>query len=476
MKIPRHSFVFKDWSISRRLSLWYSLSILILLFVFAVITYAQFHRSIHADFDQHLKHETSLLEPLISIDNDTPVFEVPEALNSTAYQTTGIYATYVRLLSAKGDVLLSSPNFDNISTLDVEIPSDSKEATRSIEWDDSPLRTLYNPLTDQDGSLVGWLEISGIEWVVHQQLTWLIRTYLAGIVISTLLAFGGGYVLAKRALRPVEEITNAAKNIRSTNLSARLPTRFGVNDELTRLAETINDLLSRLEDSIDREQRFISNATHELITPLTTLRGELDLARGMQNDQETLDALNVALNDIDRMEHIIRSLLTLSRAEKLTVAPRTSVDIGELCHEHIDRFRDRAEIRGINLALTCESDLLIAADPVHVGTVLDNLLDNALKYTTDGGSVTVRADTIGNVVRVCVENTGHGFTAETAERMFDRFFRADESEIQKESGSGLGLSIARAIAQAYGGDITGSSRGLGQGASFSVVFPGGMTL
>ena len=87
MKIPGYSFFLKDWSISRRLSLWYSLSILILLVAFAVITYAEFHQSMHADFDQHLKHETSLLEPLVSINNGTPVFEVPEALNSTAYQT-----------------------------------------------------------------------------------------------------------------------------------------------------------------------------------------------------------------------------------------------------------------------------------------------------------------------------------------------------------------------------------------------------
>ncbi|GMQ82971.1 MAG: ATP-binding protein [Rhodothermia bacterium] len=476
MKIPGHSFVLKDWSISRRLALWYSLSILSLLVAFAVITYFEFHQSIHTDFDQHLKHETSLLRPLVSTDGDTPVFEEPEALNSKAYQTTGIYATYVRLLSVSGDVLSASPNFVNISTLDVELPSGSKEATRSVNWGDSPLRTLYNPLTDQDGTLIGWLEISGIEWVVHQQLTWLIRTYLAGILTSTLLAFGGGYVLARRALQPVAEITTAAKNIRATDLGARLPTRFGVKDELTRLAETINDLLSRLEDSIKREQRFISNATHELMTPLTTLRGELDLARRRQADRDIDDALNVALDDIDRMEQIIRSLLTLSRAEKLKSAPRTAVDIGKLCHEHMDRFRDRADVREIKMELVSTSDLLIAADPVHVGTVLDNLLDNALKYTPDGGSIKVRADSIGNVVRVCVEDTGHGFTTETAEQMFDRFFRADESEIQKQSGSGLGLSIARAITQAYGGEIAGSSRGLGQGASFKVVFPEGMTL
>ncbi len=474
MRSAGNASFLKDWSISRRLSLWYSLSILILLGTFAVITYAEFHQSIHADFDQHLKHETSLLLPLVTLENEFPVFSVREVMNSTAYQTMGIYATYVRLLSAQGDVLKSSPNFCNISALDVELPSDAKEITRSREWGDSPLRTLYSPLTAQDGSLAGWLEVSGIEWLVHQQLTWLIRTYLAGIVISTLLAFGGGYVLARRALRPVEEITTAAKNIRATDLGARLPTRFGVNDELTRLAETINDLLSRLEDSIRREQRFISNATHELMTPLTTLRGELDLARRKQEDGDTLDALNVALDDIDRMEHIIRSLLTLSRAEKLKSAPRTEVDIGKLCREHIDRFRDRADVRGISMTLRRTSDLLTAADPVHVGTVLDNLLDNALKYTPDGGSINVKADSTGNFVRIFVEDTGHGFSAETAERMFDRFFRSDESDIQKESGSGLGLAIARAIAQAYGGNISGSSRGLGQGASFMVVFPQGM--
>ena len=461
----------KGWSISRRLSLWYSLSILLLLGAFAVITYAEFHQSMHADFDQHLKHETSLLFPLVEFESEIPAFRELADLNTTAYRTSGIYATYVRLLSSNGTVLASSPNLENTSDFNVDLPQTTQQETKSRTWDNSPLRSLYSPLIKSDGSLAGWLEVSGIECAVHQNLNWLIRTYLVGILISTLLAFAGGYVLARRALRPVEEITRAAKNIRATDLGARLPTRFGVNDELTRLAETINDLLSRLEESIMREQRFISNATHELITPLTTLRGELDLARRRLDEGETLEALTVALTDIDRMEHIIRSLLSLSRAEKLRSAPRLDVDIGTLCHEHIDRFRDRAEERGIKITFSGEDNLLISADPVHVGTVVDNLLDNALKYTPYGGSISVEADSSGNLIRIFVRDSGHGFSEETSERMFDRFFRANESEIQQESGSGLGLAIARAITRAYEGDISGFSDGPGKGAVFKVVFP-----
>lgn len=461
----------KNWSISRRLSLWYSLSILFLLGAFAVITYAEFHQSIHNDFDQHLNHETSLLLPLIRSAEGAPLFEDADVLNTTAYETIGIYATFVRLLTPDARVISVSPNFDGVADLAITIPTTYEAATVSRDWNDSPLRSLYTPLLNRDDQIVGWLEVSGIEWVVHTQLDWLIRTYLAGILISTLLAFGGGYILARRALRPVEEITLAAKNIRATDLGARLPTREGVNDEISRLAGTINDLLTRLENSINREQRFISNATHELLTPLTTLRGELDLARRQVADADTLSSLNIALGDIDRMESIIRALLALSRAEKLTSAPRTRVDMGDLCSEHVDRFKDRADLQGVKMDVVCPKELFIEADPVHIGTVLDNLLDNALKYTPDSGTVTVRASVNAGSVRLSVDDSGYGFSTETAEKMFDRFYRSDAAEIQKKSGSGLGLAIARAIVQAYDGEISSSSPGLDRGASFVVEFP-----
>ncbi len=461
----------KNWSISRRLSLWYSLTILFLLGAFALITYSQFHQSILNDFDLHLKHETSLLVPLIAAAGAEPVFIEPDVLNSTAYRTTGIYATFVRLLTVTGGVIAESPNFTGISELPVNLPPSSGETAESRIWNGEPLRSLYSPLLNADIQVVGWLEVSGIEWVVQTQLGFLIRTYMAGILISTLLAFGGGYLLARRALRPVEEITLAAKNIRATDLGARLPTREGVNDEISRLAGTINDLLTRLENSIKREQRFISNATHELLTPLTTLRGELDLARRQVGESDTLASLDIALSDIDRMESIIRALLALSRAEKLTSAPRTRVDVGDLCREHVNRFKDRADLHGIKMDVGSQTGHFIEADPVHIGTVLDNLLDNALKYTPDGGSVTVRTELNGGAVRITVDDSGYGYSAETGEKIFDRFFRADEAEIQKKSGSGLGLAIARAIVQAYDGEISSRSPGLGSGATFVVEFP-----
>ncbi len=459
------------WSISTRLSLWYSLTIMILLGVFSGITYVRFHSSIHTDYDQHLQHEVSLLLPRISLDSADPAFGDSETLASTAYITTDVLGTFVRLISVDGRILAESPNFSSFPDLSLRIPEAGTTVKVSTEWTGKPLRSLYEPLTGRDGKLTGWLEVSGFEWNLHDQLSRLTETFIIGILLSTLMAFVGGYILAQRALRPVDQITEAANQIRTFDLGARLPTQFGVSDELTRLAETINDLLSRLEESIKRERRFISNATHEMITPLTTLRGELDLARGTTASDEMRGVLDVALDDIDRMEGIIRSLLRLSRAERLRSGPHERVLVDEVCAEHVNRFMDRADVHGLALSVVSETGLAISADSVHVGTVVDNLIDNALKYTPDGGKIVLTASRDERHVVIEVTDTGYGFSSETGEHLFDRFYRATDALIQKKSGSGLGLAIARAIVEAYDGELSGTSSGLGLGASFVAQFP-----
>jgi len=459
------------WSISTRLSLWYSLTIMILLGIFSGITYVRFHMSIHTDYDQHLQHEVSLLLPGISLEGAEPSFEDSDALNSTAYITTDVLGTFVRLISVDGRILAQSPNFSSFPDLPVRIPKIGNTVKVSTEWSEKPLRSLYEPLSKRNGKKNGWLEVSGFEWNLHDQLGRLTETFVIGILLSTLMAFVGGYLLAQRALKPVDQITAAANQIRSIDLGARLPTQFGISDELTRLAETINNLLSRLEESIKRERRFVSNATHEMITPLTTLRGELDLARGSAGSDEMRGVLEVALDDIDRMEGIIRSLLKLARVERLHSGPHQRVMIDDLCLEHIGRFMDRAEVHGLKLSIESEEGLAISADPIHVGTVIDNLIDNALKYTPGDGTIVLNARGDDAFVIVEVTDTGFGFSGETGRHLFDRFYRATDAQIQRKSGSGLGLAIARAIVQAYDGELSGMSRGLGLGATFTLRFP-----
>ena len=462
----------RRWSISTRLALWYGSSILLLLVGFSVLSYYNFHRSLHRDFDQHLQHELMVLLPLVDFDESQPVFARFEEMRSVSYQTDGVFGTFVRLIGMDASVVYESPNFQGHPPLPVEIPDAMEMVTVSRTWNSQPLRSHYHPLRSPDSSKEGWLEVSGYEWSMHQELSRLFSTFSIGIVIAVILSFAGGYLISKRALGPVAAITRAANEIRASSLDRRVPVNPVVRDELTLLAETVNELLARIEASFLRERRFSANAAHELVTPLAAVRGEVELTLQRSDIPAGVrPMLEAALGDVDRMSHIVRSLLKLASAERLERTKFTHVDFTTLVSEHVDRFSDRAQLEGKSITCTAAPRTFVRADEAGLGTVVDNLIDNALKYTDGGGHVIVRLDRTDSGVEFSVEDDGIGFSREDGENLFHRFFRANTVTVQARAGSGLGLAIVAAVARAFDGDVSAASEGPGYGSRFTVTLP-----
>jgi heavy metal sensor kinase len=458
-------------SISTRLAAWYGLTLLVLLGLFAAFSYASFHRGLHRDFDRHLNHERRELEPFLRVADGRPAFEGLEEVRSVAFQTDGVYGTYVRLLSAEGEELFRSPNFAGHEPLPVALPAAPREARVSREWEGGPARTLYAPVYDGD-AVAGWLEVTGFEWTLHQELHRLAQTLALGIGLSLLLAVGAGLWLARRALRPVAALTEAANSIRPSDLGARLPTDFGVRDELSELAETFNAMLGRLEASVQRERRFTANAAHELLTPLATLRSEAEVALRRERAPDAYrQALEGVLTDADRMAASVRGLLQLAQSERLPEGAVARVDLSALAEAHAARFRARAAEAGVVLAVEPGEEVWVSGEARRLGEAVDNLLDNALKYTPSGGRVALSVGAEGEGAVLRVEDSGVGFPPEAADRLFDRFFRGDAPEVQARPGSGLGLAIVRSIAEAHGGTVEAASEGPGQGAAFTLRLP-----
>ena len=485
--------------ISVRLALFYGLTLLLLLSAFAVFCYTGFHLALHRDFDRHLTHEQRELLPFVVVDGEVR-FEGLEELTSVAYRTDGIYGTYVRLLTPEGEVRYRSPNFDEHAPLPVALPDAVDETSVSRAWEGLPARTRYVPLrtagADGEGRagtevLVGWLEVTGFEWSLHQELHRLRRTLTIGVVFSTLFALLGGWWLARRTLRPVAAMTEAARRMSEAEgrgaFADRLPADFGPPDELTELAETFNGLLARLEASVARERRFTANAAHELLTPLATLRSEAEVALRRERDAGAYrEALGNLLLDVERMTATVRGLLELARAERLEKRPEDRIDLGALVAERAARLRPEAEAKGLTLDADVAPGITVTAEAAPLAEIVDNLLRNAVKYTPAGGRVTVElahgaADGVADGSRgdaapageavLRVRDTGIGFAPEEADHLFDRFYRSDDAAVQAETGSGLGLAVARAIAEAYGGSVRAESAGPGQGATFEVRLP-----
>jgi len=300
-------------------------------------------------------------------------------------------------------------------------------------------------------------------------------TFTWMILVGLLLAGTGGYFLARKSLAPVVAMGEHARRIGATNLHDRLPV-LNANDELGQLATTFNDLLNRLDESFERQRRFVADASHELRTPLAILRGEAEVAMSQQGRtaQDYLESLGILHQETSRLIKIVEDLFTLTRADsgQYLLSPE-QVYLEEIVADCAHSARTLAREKNIELRVDASSECLVRGDAALLRRMVLNLLDNAIKYTTEGGRVEIACRATSTGSEVDVTDTGPGIPPELHSRIFERFFRADpaRSRSGREGGAGLGLSIAQWIAEAHHGRLE-LVRSDGTGSHFAVYLPG----
>ena len=285
--------------------------------------------------------------------------------------------------------------------------------------------------------------------------------------VALLLASFAGYLLAGLALRPVEAMRGRAAKISAETPGERLPIP-ATNDELERLGATLNEMLARLEDALQRERDFVADAGHELRTPLALLRTELELAlRHGGSPEELRAALRSSAQEVDRLTQLAEDLLLIARSERgrlpLTVE---ALDADELLRSVVSRFQWRADEARRVLAHDPAAGLGIRGDRLRLEQALGNLVDNALRH--GGGRVSLHAAAVDGRVELHVEDEGRGFPPAFLEHAFERFSRPDAA--RAGAGAGLGLSIVRMIAEAHGGSAEAGNADAG-GAHVWLVLP-----
>jgi heavy metal sensor kinase len=266
-------------------------------------------------------------------------------------------------------------------------------------------------------------------------------------------------------------LRRSTQEITADHLSRRLPV-VNPGDELGRLAQTINEMIGRLERSFAEVRRFTADASHELRTPLTAIRTEAEVALTRATttaDQQHL--LGSILEECERLTRLTDQLLTLSR-EDAGVAPfvREPVDLQALVRGVAEIMRPLADARGLRPNVDCGDGVEVCGDGARLRQVFFNLLDNAIKYTPAGGEIGVRVERRSGEALVTVRDTGIGIPAEHLPRVFDRFYRVDKARSREQGGTGLGLSISRSIVAAHGGRIAVESF-VGKGTTFTVILP-----
>ncbi len=295
---------------------------------------------------------------------------------------------------------------------------------------------------------------------------------LLAVPIALALAGLGGYVLAKRALAPLEQMAFRAEQITSERLNERLPAG-DVDDELGQLARIFNNLLGRLEESFEQLRRFTSDASHELRTPLTAIRSVGEVA--LQKDgsrEEYRDTIGSMLEEVNRLTALVDSLLTISRADAGRLQLHPSVfSAMDLAREAAGLFEVLVEEKGQRITVQGDERVKVKGDRVFLRQALVNIIHNAVKYSPAGGtiSVGVQYEPEGSI-RLDVVDSGPGIAPEHAAKIFDRFYRVDESRSREGGGAGLGLSIAQWAVRVHGGDIHLQAT-QGSGCTFQIWLP-----
>jgi len=304
-----------------------------------------------------------------------------------------------------------------------------------------------------------------------------VRRLFVGMAVGILLGVGlTGILLTRRALRPIDRIVARAREIGESSVGERLP-RPGQQDEIGRLVDTLNDMLARIEGSFEVQRRFTADAAHELQSPLSRLRMELEVTlRRRRDTAEYEETLRSCLEKVERLAILTKELLTLARldAEQGRPASAHVVRLGPVLEGAVRRVATEAERRGVTVSLHPSDALSLSVRCVEglADLVFTNVLDNAVKFSPRGGRVVVDAAAEGSEVIVAVSDTGPGIPAEELSRVFERFYRGRHARANESTGFGLGLAISDAVVRQHGGQMSVESAP-GAGSTFRVRFPVG---
>lgn len=291
--------------------------------------------------------------------------------------------------------------------------------------------------------------------------------------IVLLIAPPVGYWLAGRATRPIGQINQTAARLRPNHMEERLPIRK-TNDELDQLARTINSMLDRIADYLAARRDFLANSAHELRSPVAAIRSTVEVALGSERSKEEYENLLLdVIEECDSLEVLVNQLLLLAEMENLSLASQGKpVNLSMLVERTCDMFQAAAESRNVSLEASIQPEIVVEGHAHHLRQVLNNLIDNALKFTPHHREVAIDLQAEGDQIRLTVRDTGIGIPPHDLPRIFERFFRGDRSHTRNSEirGTGLGLSICQGIVESHGGEIYVTSE-VDQGTTFTILVP-----
>ncbi|HEY7448932.1 MAG TPA: ATP-binding protein [Vicinamibacterales bacterium] len=460
----------RSHSVRVRLTLWYLAAMVVVLGVYVFAVYVFVNRSLSESFDQQLRQDfVWTAASLYQTSDGTFMLNEPERLLPEED------LPWVQVWSGDGSQLL----FRNSEALRQPMPvttSLAEEGIVSIPTDTFPMRILTRrgDFLTQRGAISNAriiIQVARSEERMRAQLSDLAIILLFGLPVAVAVAGLGGYFLARRALDPIERMTEHARTMTAERLSDRLPVD-NPEDEMGRLATVFNETLGRLEASFEQMRRFTADVSHELRTPLTAIRsvGEVGL-RERRSEDDYRGIIGSMLEEVDRLSGLVDRLLVLSRAEtghaKLAVE---AVDLRELAENVVAHLGVLAEEKQQSIHVDASGAPRCFGDRMMLRQALINLVDNAIKYSPVGGQISIRASESPAGAILDVSDNGPGIGSESPSLIFDRYYREHRTASGEVGGAGLGLSIAKWAVEVNGGELS-LERGNGTGCTFRMKLP-----
>lgn len=454
------------------LTLWYAVVLVLACLAFGASTYFYLEDFQRRTLAQTLSDEAGWISDMIKLvrrvvgeKNSEQVVneEIRDRLAERLTKTPRNY--FVMVATASGETIYRSENLAG-TLLPFHSPAVGESSVGRVISNDN---VLYHVASRNEGGMV--IEVAFHDRLIQILLRNLLRVFALLLPAILFVAVAGGWLMSGVVLRPVRRISEAAREITAQRLDRRLPRRE-IPDEIGELIEMVNDMIARLEHSFEQISEFSMNVAHELKTPLTVLKGESDLALSREPiPEETQRLTSIYLEETIRMSRIVDDLLMLAKADRGLVEIRREhiVLSGLIADVHEDAVL-LSSAKGLTVRLEDRQDISVMGDPERLRQLLRILISNAVRYTDSGGTITISSAAIDSFARIEIRDTGIGIPGHAIERIFEKFYRVDQARTRSKGGSGLGLSIAKWIAEAHRGTITVEST-IGKGSSFVVHLP-----
>ena len=460
----------KRRSIGFRLASWYSIVFAGGLALFSVAVWFAMRATVYHAIDDELRDRVQGVRAFM--DRQISALSIPEIRDEfREHSVLGPGGDLFQVCDSQGQWLYRSVPLES-NNVGIEKPSDlNRPRFATTQVADRPLRFYSQRILVNGRSYT--VQVAAPMHEAFEAIEAFGLILVLAVPVLLIAATAGGYWISKRALDPVDEISRAAQRISIENLADRLDVPK-TGDQLQRLTETLNQMFSRLEASVGRMKQFTADASHELRAPIALIRTTAEVAVQRRNRRaaEYLEALDDILEESERTSQVVDSLMLLARADAgKEVLESERVDASAISRAAGEQGEKLARIRGLNFSASIPDEpVWVNADAEALRRALLILIDNAAKYTPEGGSVHIELRADDGFARFCVRDSGIGIAAADLPHIFDRFWRADKARSRSQGGAGLGLSIAKWIAETHAGSITVESES-GKGSVFCLNVP-----